>query len=57
MALFIGIVLYVFVGTLILAFGRFLKECDNSMSQGMKKETGHRRRRRNPALKLSLHVR
>jgi hypothetical protein len=44
MAILIGIILYIFAVTLIIAFGKFIKECDDSMLKGMKNEIKNRNR-------------
>jgi hypothetical protein len=49
MEILTSIILYLLVVALFIAFGKFLKECDDSMSKGMNNETTNRNRRHTPA--------
>lgn len=49
MEILIGIFLYLLVVVFIIAFGKFLKKCDDSLLKGMKNETMNRNQLHYPA--------
>ena len=52
MEILIGFILYLIVVMSVVSFGKFLKECDDSLLKGMKNETTNRKRLYYPARNL-----
>jgi len=57
MKILIGFFLYLFVVVFLIAFGKFLRACDESLSKGMKNGTMNRNRFHYPMRNLSRDLR